>query len=345
MKIIIILSVILLILIGLYLGLGIIKTSAYQGPISDHFNGKEFYNLDNTYKKKSIWAVLKWLIGRDRQKWPDYINNTSHVKMTAINNPNDIRVTFVNHSTVLIQTNQLNFLTDPIWSKRASPFSWVGPKRVRNPGMMFADLPPIHVVLISHNHYDHLDIKTLIKLNEKFHPIFLVPLGNKSLLTQQGIQNVIEMDWWQQYKIKNAIITFLPTKHWSSRWLNDKDQTLWGSFGIDVSNKKIYFAGDTGYGRHFIDIKTKWGKPDIAFLPIGSYKPEWFMRENHLNPEEAVKAHLDLQSRESIAIHFNTFQLSDEAIDQPANDLAKAIKEHLPTQTFIILKEGESKNF
>jgi L-ascorbate metabolism protein UlaG (beta-lactamase superfamily) len=246
----------------------------------------------------------------------------------------------------LLQTQQLNILTDPVWSQRVSPFLSLGPKRVREPGILFSTLPPIHVVLISHNHYDHMDIQTLIKLNKKFHPVFLVPLGNKLFLNNYGIQNVIELDWWQHYAINNAKITFLPTKHWSSRWLNDKFRTLWGSFGIEVANQKIYFAGDTGYGHHFIDIKNKWGKPTIAFLPIGSYQPEWFMRDNHLTPEEAVKSHIDLGAQTSIAIHFNTFQLSDEAIDQPVHDLQQALKAHqLIDQEFIILKEGESRNF
>jgi L-ascorbate metabolism protein UlaG (beta-lactamase superfamily) len=344
-SIVFLLSILLLVLIGLYIRMGLIKTSSYKGAISDHFNGKEFFNLDKTYKKKSFADLLKWWFSRDRQQWPLVIKNTPHAVITPVDQSNIVRVTFVNHSTVLLQTKTLNFLTDPVWSLRTSPFSFIGPKRVRAPGILFADLPKIDVVMVSHNHYDHLDMQTLVKLNEKFHPIFLVPLGNKALLNNQGIQHVIEMDWWQQYKIKNATITFLPTKHWSARWLNDKNQTLWGSYGIAVEDKKIYFAGDSGYDEHFIEIKTKWGEPDLAFLPIGSYQPEWFMRDNHLNPEEAVKAHVDLQAKQSIAIHFNTFQLSDEAMDQPVKDLKTAlIKRKIKKDEFVVLKEGETKD-
>jgi N-acyl-phosphatidylethanolamine-hydrolysing phospholipase D len=346
MKIVIILSIFILVALGFYVTFGLIKTSSYQGAISDHFDGKKFFNSDKTYKKKSIGMTFKWLFTRDHKAWPAAIKNNSQAIITPVDQPNIIRVTFVNHATVLLQTKQVNILTDPFWSERASPFSWAGPKRIREPGIAFFNLPRIDVILISHNHYDHLDIPTLIKLNEKFHPVFLVPLGNKALLNYYGIQNVIEMDWWQQYQIKNANITFLPARHWSARWLNDKFHTLWGSYGIEVANKKIYFAGDTGYGEHFIDIKNKWGKPTIALLPIGAYQPEWFMHENHLNPEEAVKAHLDLGVEHSIAIHFNTLQLSDERLGQPEEDLQKALTSNqLSNKEFFILKEGEGRDF
>lgn len=170
-----------------------------------------------------------------------------------------------------------------------------------------------------------------------------MPLGNQTFLNRYGIKRVVELDWLQSYPFKNANFTFLPTQHWSARWLNDRNKTLWGSFGIALENKKIYFAGDSGYAPHYRRIKEKWGSPDIALLPIGAYQPRWFMKGNHLNPEDAVSAHLDLGAKQSIAIHYGTFKLSDEAIDEPIKDLEQALKKHhLPTKDFVILPEGQS---
>lgn len=343
----IVLCVLILILISVsfYYGFGLIKTGWYKGPVSDHFNGKLFFN-PGVENKKSFSDILRWWFTVEKHKWPERANNLPHEAVVQNIPETAIRVTFVNHSTVLIQTHDVNFLFDPIWSYRASPFTWIGPARVRNPGITFEELPRIDVVLISHNHYDHLNIPTLLKLKEKFDPLFIVPLGNKYLLNQFGISNVIEMDWWQQYKMKSCTVTFLPSQHWSARWLHDRFRTLWGGYGIEIYNKKIYFAGDAGYSDHFNQIRMKWGVPDIVFLPIGSYLPRWFMKDNHLNPEESVKAHIDLQSKNTIGIHFGTFQLSEESINQPLIDLNAALhKYQVSAQNFYVLKEGESKNF
>jgi L-ascorbate metabolism protein UlaG (beta-lactamase superfamily) len=214
---------------------------------------------------------------------------------------------------------------------------------VRAPGVAFNELPHIDFVFISHNHYDHLSLPTLKRLSDKFHPLILVPLGLQNLLESHGIQRVKELDWWQTYSVKNVVITFLPTQHWSQRGLGDRYKTLWGSYGINYANKHIYYAGDSGYSSHFKEIRQKWGKPDLAFLPIGSYQPEWFMRENHMNPREAVNAHQDLQALHTIGIHFGTFQLSDEAIDQPIIDLNNAkLAQKLAPDDFITLENGQS---
>jgi L-ascorbate metabolism protein UlaG (beta-lactamase superfamily) len=320
------------------------QTTSYEGPVTNHFDGKRFYNL-GTYHKKTWRDTLRWTMGRQKAKWPEHVINTA-IPDLAVPTKDEIKITFVNHATTLIQTSLLTILTDPVWSERVSPVSWAGPKRVRDPGVAFDKLPKIDVVLISHNHYDHLDLPILKKLNEKFHPTFLVPLGNKNFFNRHGIENVIEMDWWRSYVINTATIVFLPTQHWSARWINDKFKTLWGSYGITVGNKKIYFVGDTGYSNHFKEINQRWGKPDIALIPIGAYEPRWFMKDNHLNPEEAVKVHHDLAAKYSIPIHFGTFQLSDEAIDQPTIDLKKAIaNSQLLEREFFILQVGESKVF
>lgn len=317
----------------------------YSGPISNHFNGKIFVNT-TPYKIKTTSDLFRWWFSQNKKPWPKHVANLPHSNIQTPLTSNEVRITFINHATVLIQTQHVAILSDPIWSLRASPFTWLGPHRVRAPGIAFDELPKIDVVIISHNHYDHLDIPTLQQLNNKFHPIFIVPLGNKILLDQANIKNVVELDWWQSHQIGKATITLLPSQHWSARWLNDKNSSLWGSYGIKIDNKKIYFAGDTGYSVHFAEIKNKWGTPDLAFLPIGSYRPEWFMQENHLNPEQAVIAHQVLQAKYSVAIHFGTFQLSDEGIDEPVNDLKKAlIKLNIQPDTFIVLPEGQSRIF
>lgn len=338
-------TLLILLLLGIFLFSLLtfsIPKGSYQGPVSDHFNGNVFFNHKPS-SPKSLFDLWRWWFSRERKPWPTQIANVPHEPITPVTQPNTVKITFVNHATVLIQTPSANLLTDPIWSERASPFSWWGPRRVRTPGIGFAELPHIDVIVISHNHYDHLDISTLLKLDKKFHPFFLVPLGNKILLNNAGIKNVIELDWWQSYEIKKARITFLPSQHWSARWLNDRNKTLWGSYGIEVANKKIYFAGDSGYENHFKTIREKWHIPDFALLPIGSYLPRWFMHDNHMNPEEAIQAHLDLQSAQSMAIHFGTFQLSDEAIDQPVKDLMASLTTYgISANQFRVLKEGET---
>lgn len=322
-------------------------TGYYTGPVSAHFDGKKFHNPGEEAASKSTFAslinIIKWRFDRNRPVWPEQVVNLPHAEITTSAPLNTIKITFIGHATTLIQTPELNILTDPIFSERASPVSWYGPKRVRQPGIKMDELPPINVVLISHNHYDHMDITSLKKLEERFHPTFLVPLGDKQFLLNRGMTNVIEMDWWQQYQAKQIVITFLPAKHWSARWLSDRNRTFWGSYGIENAGKKIYFAGDTGYSLHFKLIHEKWGQPDLAILPIGAYVPRWMMSQNHINPQEAVKASIDLQAKQSLAIHFGTFQLGDEGFNQPIADLKKAMEELSNEQNqFLVLPEGRN---
>lgn len=318
------------------------QTNIYHGPLTNHFDGKEFHNGPG-YTKHNFMDILRWSFTADKKVWPKRVGNTAQPNLTPVEN-DQIKITFINHATMLVQTKDVTFLTDPVWSYRVSPFSWYGPHRVREPGVAFDKLPKIDLVLVSHSHYDHLDIPTLQKLCKAFHPIFIVPLGDKYLLEKNGIDNVVELDWWQTYKTPKAIITFLPAQHWAQRWLNDKFKTLWGGYGIEINHKKIFFGGDCGYSSNFIDIQKQWGSPDIAFLPIGAYLPRWFMKANHLNPEDAVKAHQDLKAKTSIGIHFGTFQLSDEGIDDPVIDLHKALK-NAPEVDFITLQVGETKTY
>ena len=276
-------------------------------------------------------------------EWPDKVKNEGAAQVFEKIEAKKIAVTYINHSTFLWQLPELNVLTDPVYSRRVSPLSWSGPKRVREPGLAFEKLPPIDVVIISHNHYDHLDIKTLKKLEEKFSPVFLVPLGDAVWLRSEGLQKVIELDWWESHEVKGVEIHFTPAQHFSGRGLFDRDLSLWGSFLLKTNEMKIYFGGDTGYASHFEEIGKRFGGVDLAFLPIGAYEPRWFMKMAHVNPEEAVQAHIDLQARLSIGMHFGTFQLTDEAFREPPSELAKGLtRKGVPLNHFRVMPNGQT---
>ncbi len=279
-----------------------------------------------------------------RSRWPAFVANKGVPELHQKLARGSVAVTFVNHATFLLQTSGLNILTDPVWSDRASPSQWIGPKRVRKPGIPFDQLPRIDLILISHNHYDHLDVHTLKALNERFTPRVLAPLGNARLLQSTGFTNVAELDWWDSIQFAPEVtITFAPTQHFSGRTLWDRQQSLWGSYMIEARDRKIYFGADSGYSTHFSDIRERLGSPDVALLGIGAYEPRWFMKPMHMNPAEAVQAHEDLGSRQSIGMHFGTFQLSSEAIDQPPAELKLALaQEGIPEEKFVILEEGET---
>ncbi|MFN4174908.1 MAG: MBL fold metallo-hydrolase, partial [Parachlamydiaceae bacterium] len=224
--------------------------------------------------------------------------------------------------------------TDPIYSKWASPFPFIGPKRHHDPGIAFDNLPPIDYVLISHNHYDHMDLPTLKALQDKFNPIFVTGLGNDEYLKGEGIDSVIALDWWENYRG----FTFVPAEHFSARWWFDRNRTLWGGFLIHHAGEYIYFAGDTAFGSHFNAISSKYGTPKVSFLPIGAYEPRWFMQTNHLDPIEALEAHRLLGSKTSIGMHFLTFQMADESRDAPLELLSR----ERTTERFITLEPGQS---
>jgi L-ascorbate metabolism protein UlaG (beta-lactamase superfamily) len=307
---------------------------------SDHFDGKVFFNPGDK-ETNSFLDVLKWKLGTTAKDWPEWVKNKDY-PAPELPEGKKATFTFINHASFLIQTPGLNIITDPVFSERVSPFSFVGPKRHRDPGMTFDKLPAIDVVIISHNHYDHMDLPSLQQLDAKFHPLFIVPLKNREFLLKQGLQNVVELDWWREQKVKDTTITFAPSHHWANRSLWDKNETLWGSYMISYEGFKIYFAGDTGYGEHFRDIKMRLGAPDVALLPIGAYEPRWFMKKHHMNPAEAVEAHKDLGAGKSFGMHFGTFQLTDEGIDDPVIDLKKALGD---LKDFTVLDQGESALF
>lgn len=313
-------------------------------PITDHFNGQRFTNPTLAEQISPGISDIFGMIREGRPDWPTRLENAGLPKLDVDLGQDGIALTFVNHVTFLIQMPGVTILTDPVWSERTSPVSWFGPRRVRDPGLAFDALPFVDVVLISHNHYDHLDLATLKQLNARFSPLFLVPLGNRALLESAGIANVQEMDWWDARDVSSATrITFTPSQHSSGRGVFDRDRTLWGSFFIKHGNRSLYFGGDGGYSGQFTEIRQRLGAPDIALLGIGSYVPRWFMKPLHKNPAEAVRAHLDLGATLSIGMHMGTFQLAGETFEQPFTELADALaREGIDPDRFITLQEGET---
>lgn len=328
----------LLILLGLH---SLSCSSSTQYQISDHYNGKIFFNPGDDQGPKSFFTVLKWKFTSSPAEWPKKID-PPYSQTIPVASSEKLIVTFVNHSSFLIQVDGLNILTDPVWSKRASPFSFAGPSRVHPPGIEFDKLPKIDLVLISHNHYDHMDSETIKMLEEKFSPKFVVPLANIEKMKSFGAKTIVELDWWDVFDLTPELkVTLAPAKHWSARTLNDKREALWGSFMIDSKKEKIYFGGDSGYGPHFAEIRKRLGTPTLSLLPIGAYEPRWFMKGMHMNPEEAVLAHIDLESKLSLGMHFGTFQLTDEAIDTPEKDLSMAL-DKLKIHNFKTIRPGTS---
>lgn len=317
--------------------------------IPKHNDGQRFFNptLPQSFEHKSFWKGLRMWLSTPKAKWPKHVENKATPNLPKTIAEGQVIITFVNHVTFLIQLPGLNILTDPLWSKRASPFSWLGPIRVRKPGLALEDLPPIDFVLISHNHYDHLDVKTIKHLNKNYDPKFFIPVGDNRILQKINVIKTQELDWWDSVQINESTkISFTPTQHWSARGLFDQDQSLWGSYVIEHNGKKIFFGGDGGYCTHFQDIQEKFGPFDLAFIGIGAYEPRWFMKHMHTNPEEAVMIHKDLKSKLSVGMHFGTFQLSAESIEQPKIDLQAAMVKHaIQDSEFITLNEGETRVF
>jgi L-ascorbate metabolism protein UlaG (beta-lactamase superfamily) len=281
------------------------------------------------------------------QKWPADLSAPHRPAIAAHVPDGEAVVTFVNHATVLLQLRGLNIITDPVWAERASPASWVGPKRKRAPGVALHELPRIDLVLISHNHYDHLDIKTVAAIAARYAPKILVPLGNRAFLERRGIANVVEMDWWDSVSLApGSGITFTPSQHFSARGLFDRNKTLWGAFFVEHHGARVFFGGDSAYSSVYRQIHDRLGAPDLAFLPIGAYEPRWFMKAVHMNPEEAVQAHLDLQAKQSMAIHFGTFQLTEETPQRVVADLHQALETlRVPPRAFVVLREGQTETF
>lgn len=321
-------------------------SSIYKGPVSDNFDGTRFYHNERDY---TFSEFLKWMWMMDPAEWPEWIEDPNYPIPPALVGRDEIRVTHVNQATILIQTNNFNILTDPIWSERSSPVSWTGPKRVRAPGVKFEDLPSIDLILLSHDHYDHLDLPTLKDIRDRDNPKIIVGLGVGSRLHDFDKNKIHELDWWQSYTESNSEIkvTFVPSRHNSGRGIFDKNKTLWGGFVIESPSGRIYFAGDTGYGEFLEKIRNKFKSFRIALLPVGHYEPRWMMETHHMNPDDAVKLHTYLNVDKSIGMHFGTFGgHNDEEVDEHEKDLAEALQKYsVEKSEFILLGFGEGKSF
>jgi len=281
------------------------------------------------------------MLREPRTPWPAWIDEPP--RRAPLLDGASAAVTFIGHATFLIQTQTANILTDPIYSERAGPLNLFGPRRVRPPAIRFDDLPPISTVLLSHNHYDHCDLRTLRRLATRFDPNVITPLGNAGLARSAGIRRVEELDWWDDAKTSPLPITLTPARHFSARTPFDRNRALWGGFMLKVGGARLYFAGDSAYGPFFRDIRRRLGPIDLALLPIGAYEPRWFMHVVHMNPAEAVQAHVDLEAAESIGMHFGTFQMTMEGIDAPVTALEEARREkQIPAERFRTLPFGES---
>ena len=317
-------------------------------PISDHYDGRRFFNPEPTTRaadgrRLNFFTILRARLRRNPETWatwPKHIENTHHPVPTA----EPPTISFIGHSTFLLRLPGLTILTDPVFSARCSPSQFAGPKRVRAPGIALHHLPHVDLILLSHNHYDHMDLIALRKLRARFPKVHIVTtLGNAAYLRKKGISGAVELDWWQSHAHGGAVITVTPARHFAARTLYDRNTTLWGGLFIEHQGVKIYFAGDTGATRFFAEIRARLGAPDLALLPIGAYEPRWFMGPVHMNPQDAVEAFAALEAKRAIGMHFGTFQLTAEAIDAPEQALAVAREEAgLAEDVFFTLDCGET---
>jgi L-ascorbate metabolism protein UlaG (beta-lactamase superfamily) len=306
-------------------------------PYPIHFDGKRYFNPGGS-EARGFLDVLRWKLSTRPESSPRFVADVEQSKPPArIEGPN-LRATFINHSTVLLQERDLHILTDPIWAERASPIASIGPRRRRNPGVRFEDLPRIDTVLLSHNHYDHLDLATLRRLADLGHSQFIVPAGVARLLRSERIGPVHELDWGESLPLMQARIHCVPAVHFSARGLSDRNRTLWCGYVVETAQRIVYFAGDTAFGDHFAAIRERFGPPRLALLPIGAYLPRWFMSPVHISPDDAVRAHEILGAETSLAIHFGTFQLGDDAIDTPKERLRASYR----GDSFLALANGQS---
>ncbi len=323
--------------------------SALQGEKKKHHTENGFRNI-HLKENHSLFDVLKW---RWQRIWKETPTAESYNFPLANNDPDSLRsnreqttLTWIGHATMLLQINGVNILTDPHFSERSSPVQWAGPKRVVPPGIALDALPNIDIVIISHDHYDSLDTNSLKKLHsrpEGDKTTFFVPLGLKKWFQKIGVTNVIEMDWWDVQHLNGLKIIATPMQHWSMRRLFSRNDHLWASWVILAEDFRFYFGGDSGYAPHFKETGDRYGPFDLAALPIGAYEPRWFMKNHHINPEEAVQAHIDLRSNKSVGMHWGTFILTDEPLDEPPVRLKAAAKENdLNDDAFLVLQHGKT---
>ena len=321
---------------------------AYSNEITNrpvhHLADGTYANTSGVAYESSFNKLLKWSWERRSKNLETFEFEVEIPNYKEIYENENIVITWIGHESFLYQNKDINVLTDPHFTQRASPLNFAGPKRYMAPGMKIDDLPNIDVVTISHSHYDHLDYKSVKLLSEKFENIlFLVPLGLKKWFESKGIYNVRELDWWDTFTINETLITFAPVQHWSARGLFDRNETLWGAWHFKNKFHSFIHLGDTGYTDDFRVIREKLGPVDLAAIPIGAYEPRWIMEFSHINPEEAVMTFLDLEASKAIGMAWGTFILTDEPVKEPPRELLKELKKsNISNEDFFILKHGES---
>jgi L-ascorbate metabolism protein UlaG (beta-lactamase superfamily) len=321
-----------------------LSASRWHGPVGPHFDGKRFRSIEPL--DHGFADFLRWMTHRERGHWRSFTATPPGPRPPDRVGRGRLRVTFVNHATVLLQMDGVNFLTDPVWSDRVSPASFAGPRRHRPPGIRFEDLPPIDAVLVSHNHYDHMDLPTLRRLGAARppRPRIFAGLGNAAFLAKHGVPGAKDLDWWDSVTLAPGVtLTSVPARHFSSRSPFDRDRTLWCGWVVTGPSGSFYFAGDTGWGSHFRMIHDRFPRLDLALLPIGAYRPRWFMSEAHIDPEEAVRAQGVVGAPVAIAIHFGTFAQADDGEAEPLEALKAALARRTDTKSrFLALDNGQS---
>lgn len=340
----------ILIIVALISGyVGASDQSTPDKPAHHAENGFRNPYLKQSQSEKSVFSFLKMRLTTD--EWAEHGAQRDAVPQQKVNLDKIYapcprpQITWIGHSTFLIQYRGVNILTDPVFSKRASPLSFAGPERYTDPALTIEQLPPIDLVIISHNHYDHLDADTVKHLGNSTQ--WLVPLGHREWFAELEVDRVIEFDWWDEFKIPLLTVTATPSQHWSARGLNDRLKALWASWALDFGDFRLWFAGDTGYNdKQFREIGDHYGHFNLALIPIGGYAPRWFMGPMHVNPQEAVRIHLDIHAKRSVGMHWGTFPLTAEPVIEPVTRLAQALQQaNLPPQSFTTFKIGETRYF
>ena len=342
--------------------LGVVAMLAGCGSVNPYYDASRSHHRPDGFVNnygpaggKPFSELLSWYLERTRNGDPK--PPSRHVDGYAFplvqpdlaflaGNREQITATWIGHSTLLLQVAGLNILTDPQFSERAFPVQWAGPQRRAPLPMTPAQLPRIDLVLISHNHYDHLDYASVMALEAQRGgpPLFVVPLGVDLWMKGQGVTRIERFDWWDRKTLLGVELHFVPAQHWSARGIWDRNATLWGGWVVRAPGFDFYFAGDTGYSKDFADIGERFGGFDLAAIPVGAYLPRWFMKEQHVDPEEAVRIHRDVKARRSIGIHWGTFELTDEPLDEPIGELPVALRAHgVPEDEFVLFRHGETR--
>ena len=319
------------------------RTPYHQGPPGPHFDGLRFHLAGHT-RDRSLGELLRWRFGGKRARWPR--SAPSPFADTPPARVAGLRVVLVGHASFLVQVAGLNLLVDPVWSERASPLRWAGPRRVNPPGIAWSALPPIDAVLVTHNHYDHLDLATLARLRAR-HPLRVIaPLGNAAIIDPAIGGGTVELDWGGAVALSPDVTVHLrPAAHWSARGLGDRRMALWGTFVLTGPQGVIYHVGDTGYsdGAMVRAIRAEFGAPRLAILPIGAYAPRWFMSQVHMDPAEAVQAMAELGAAQTLGHHWGTFHLANEPIEEPPSLLAGALDAAgIAPRHFVAMRPGQT---